>query len=157
MYHADWKSWPWKVRPNYVHLCLTKKWLHMSVSIVFVVYSFLFLPLILNIWAMANSLPTGLTHLRLFFGVRCHQFLNWRREGEMTFMRYVFIYIFLMLLMLSCICLFFFSSFTPIIFCKECAILLGVMVFHYFKYLKRTKLFWCSTHSVFNSFRSSSL
>ena len=93
----------------------------------------------------------------------------------MTFMRYVFIYIFLMLLMLSCICLFIFCSFTPttifnfhdsstvvitvmmIIFCKECAILLGVMVFHYFKYLKRTKLFWCSTHSVFNSFRSSSL
>ena len=108
VYHADWKSWPWKVRPNYVHLCLTKKWLRMSVSIVFVVYSFLFLPLILNIWAMANPLPTGLTHLRLFFGVRCHQFLNWRREGEMTFMRYVFIYIFLMLLMLSCICLLFF-------------------------------------------------
>ncbi|CAL8372793.1 unnamed protein product [Gadus morhua 'NCC'] len=26
--------------------------------------------------AMANSLPTGPTHLRLFFGVRCHQFLN---------------------------------------------------------------------------------
>ena len=119
---------------------------------------------------MANSLPTGPTHLRLFFGVRCHQFLNWRREGEMTFMRYVFIYIFLMLLMLSCICLFFFCPFTPttifnfhdsstvvitvmiIIFCKECAILLGVMVFHYFKYLKRTnysgvQLTQCSTVS----------